>query len=398
MKLFNCGHSRTAGVLLPLSLALIAGGAEGLQGQSIFSSAGALGAPTQSVDARARMLGGITVGMKSVHWTPTDPAGAADFILPTIAATSEISSESEDGGPVSGRTRFPAFGIAYPYRATVITFGFNGVLSQDWETEVLRSISFGDGREVEAFDRFSARGGISALSLGVARRIAPNVSVGVSGGLLLGSVTYIYTRELSPVDVGSDVELFVDRGFWQSDGQTATASVNWDVSPLLRVGGGVTWNGDLTLRPAEGSTSNALEVSLPLTVRVGAEGTLSPGLSMAASWSRADWSSAAETLDDANAPGVVSEWGTGLEWARGQFRGRPMPLALGYQSRDLPFTFLGDPVSERGVTGGIGVHLVDSEAIPLARAFLSVERGTRDAGARSEAYWRTSVSLRISSR
>jgi hypothetical protein len=366
--------------------------------QSLFSSAGGLGSPTQTMDARARMMGGVSVGMRGPHWTPTDPAAAAGFILPTIAATIEISAEAEAGEAATGRTQFPAFGIAYPYRANVVTLGFSGVLSQDWQTEVLRSISFGDGRTVDAFDRFVARGGISALSLGVARNVLPQLSVGVSGGLLLGSVTYLYSRELSPIDVGPDVELYADRGYWRSGGQTATASVQWRPTPLVQVGAGLTWSGDLQLRPAEGTLGETVEIPLPLTLRLGAEGTLTPGLSMAASWSWADWGDAAEALGNPGAPGGVMEWGTGLEWARAELRGRPMPIAVGIRSRDLPFTFLGDPVTERAFTGGLGLHLVDSDDIPLARAFVSVERGTRDAGLRSEAFWRTSVTLRITGR
>lgn len=366
--------------------------------QSILSSAAGIGAPTQTMDARARMLGGISVGMRGPHWTPTDPAGAARYRLPTISATAEITTESGAGEEPTGRTRFPAFGIAYPYGSNVITLGFSGVLGQEWESEVLRSISFGDGRTIQAFDRFVARGGISALNLGLARNVGSSVSVGVSGGLLLGSLTHIYTRELSPVDVGPEVELYADRGFWQSDGQTVTASVNWDVSPILRVGGGFTWSGDLNLRPSEDTLGEVVDIPLPLTIRLGAEGTLSPGLSMAASWSRADWSEAAEAVGNANAPGAVTEWGTGLEWGRGSIRGRPMPLAVGYRARDLPFSYLGDAVSERAVTGGIGLHLVDSEDIPLARAFLSLERGTRGTGTLDETFWRTSISFRISGR
>jgi hypothetical protein len=365
--------------------------------QSLFS-AGGLGVPTGAADARARMVGGVGIGLSGGHFSPTDPAAAGWLLLPGISASMESGTESFNGGETSGRTRFPSFGIVYPYRGNVYTAGFTGILSQEWRSEVTRVIDFGDGLLVDAVDRFQSEGGIGSAQVGVARRLGSSLSVGVNAGLYLGSVERLFERELDPTEVGPEVEFFSTRGAWRAEGSSVTASASWEPSSVFRLAAGATWSGDLTLEPQGNTTGEAVVVPLPLELRFGTYVTLTPGLGLAVSVSRADWSEAAAAMEDAGSPGTVTRWGVGGEWNAGTVRGRRIPMALGYRSGDLPFSFLGAAASESAITGGLGIHLAENEGIPLARVEVGFERGSRQAEGAEEDFFRTTVTFRISGR
>jgi hypothetical protein len=378
-------------ILLPLA------GPGELHGQSLFSSGG-LGRPNLSPDGRARALGGIEVGLKGVDYAATDPSGKAWILLPGISMTVESEQESLNDGDTSGRTRFPAFGAAYPQGKYVYSLGFTGLLSQDWRSEIDRELDFGGGLRVDARDRFEGKGGIGSMQAGVARLLGSRVAVGVTVGSYLGSLERTFNRELDPGEVGSEVETFSIRGRWQAEGLTASGSASWDVTELIRLGAGFTWSGDLSLVPTEETTGETLTVPLPLELRAGAHATLTPGLALVASWGRADWSEAAEVLADAAAPGVATRWGTGVEWSNSRILGRRAPLALGWRSQDLPFSFRGAAADESAITLGLGVHLAEVEGVPLAQIHWGLERGTRSAGLDEERFWRSTVTVRLSGR
>jgi hypothetical protein len=365
--------------------------------QSLFS-AGGLGVPTGAADARARMVGGVGIGLSGGHFSPTDPAAAGWLLLPGISASMESGTESFNDGETSGRTRFPSFGIVYPYRGNVYTAGFTGILSQEWRSEVNRVIDFGDGLLVDAVDRFQSEGGIGSAQVGVARRLGSSLSVGGNAGLYLGSVERLFERELDPTEVGPEVEFFSTRGAWRAEGSSVTASASWEPSSVFRLAAGATWSGDLTLEPQGNTTGEAVVVPLPLELRFGTYVTLTPGLGLAVSVSRADWSEAAAAMEDAGSPGTVTRWGVGGEWNAGTVRGRRIPMALGYRSGDLPFSFLGAAASESAITGGLGIHLAENEGIPLARVEVGFERGSRQAEGAEEDFFRTTVTFRISGR
>lgn len=365
--------------------------------QSLFS-AGGLGVPTGAADARARMVGGVGIGLSGGHFSPTDPAAAGWLLLPGISASMESGTESFNGGESSGRTRFPSFGIAYPYGGSVYTAGFTGLLSQEWRSEVSRVIDFGDGLLVDAVDRFESEGGIGSAQVGVARRLGSSLSVGLNTGLYLGSVERLFERELDPTEVGPEVEFFSTRGAWRAQGSSVTASASWEPSSVFRLAAGATWSGDLTLEPQGSTTGDAVVVPLPLELRFGGYVTLTPGLGLAVSVSRADWSEAAAAMEDAGSPGSVLRWGVGGEWNAGTVRGRRVPVALGYRSGDLPFSFLGAAASESALTGGFGIHLAENEGIPLALVEVGFERGSRQAEGAEEDFFRTTVTFRVSGR
>jgi hypothetical protein len=395
--LFGRSRYRTCALFLGLvgSLMACAFAPGPVQAQSLLS-AGGLGFPAGNPDGRARMLGGAQVGIRGGHFSATDPGASGWAFLPGITAAMEVSMEDRDDAPTSGRTRFPTMGIVFPLRGNVYSLGYSGFLSQEWRGQSEHSVDFGDGRLVEALDRYEGQGGVSVLQAGVARRLRSNLAAGVSFGWYGGVVERNFIRDLDPAVVGFDVEPFQLQARWQARGHRVTASASWDATPIVRVGVGVTAPGDLELRPVGPTQGGTVEVPLPLELRLGTEVSLASDLSLVGSLTRADWSDAAAALGDDGSPGSVHQYGIGVEYTGGSLRGRGLPFALGYRAGDLPFSFLGASVSESMFTGGVGLHLSEFDGIPVSSVHLGLERGTRRAGETEERVLRATVTFRVS--
>ena len=384
---------RVAAVTLAL-LVIGSGVAPGqAQAQSVFNSGG-LGLQTDPMDARARGVGGVGVGLSGWQMLMTDPAAAAGLRLPSISGTFQPSVTQVSGAPEAGGTRFPLVGTSYPFGRHVFTAQFGSLLDQEWAVTAERLVDLAAG-PTPALDRYESQGGIGQARLGWATRIGEQLAVGVGVGSLVGSVERRFTRELESGAVEGGLENFRQVGEWRVSGATAIAGVNWFPSDLLHVGASLEWVGDMTLAPVRGTEGVDRSYSMPLTLRTGGTFTLAPDVRLVMGVSRADWSGVDGDLGGDAARDVVWGYGGGVEWARGTVRGRAFPLRMGYRVQELPFHVRGEAAEEKALSAGFGINLADAQDLPLARLDLSVERGSRDAGALSEEYWRTTVSLRL---
>lgn len=380
-------------VLLLAALGTLLPAPGGLAGQSALGSGG-FGLLSEGLDARARGLGVPGIGLGGWHLSPTDPAAAAGLALPSVTATFQPSVSDADGALEAGATRFPAVGASYPFGRHVISLQFGSFLDQEWTARVEHTLDL-SGQPVEAVDTYEAMGGIGHVRVGWATRIGPSLAVGLTAGSYVGSLERRFSRSLDDAAVGPDVAPFQTRGRWRTSGPLASAGVIWEPTSLLRLAVSGEWSGELELDPVPGTDAEFLEVPMPLTVRAGGTFALTPAVALAAGLSRADWSDTRRVLGPDDVREVTWGYGAGAEWMAGSVRGRQVPLRFGYRQQQLPFHSEGQPVEERSWSGGLGFHLVDSGDVPVARITLSMERGSRDAGALSEDYWRTTVSLRL---
>lgn len=365
-----------------------------LAAQSLLARGG-LGIPSEALDARARGLGGVGVGLVGWGIFPTDPAAAAGLRLPSITATFQPGTASVDGeGGRSGHTRFPVLGLSYPFGANVFTLTMGSVLDSEWDARSPVVLELA-GEEVEGTDIYRSRGGIGQVRVGWARRVTGSLAVGLSAGTQVGSLERTFSRELDPEQVGSDVDPFRTGARWDAAGAVATAGVAWDPSELIRIGGSMAWANGLRLSPVEGSGGESRTFSVPTEYRLGGTGSLSPELALALSMSYADWSRVGDELEDGATRGATWGFGGGVEWTGGSLRDRAMPIRLGYRSQEFPFLVQGEAAGERAFTGGLGIHLADFDDIPVARLEIGIQRGNRDAGDLSERFWRTTVSVRL---
>lgn len=395
MSRFSLRAGIAVAATLLLSLAVASHG----HAQSLLSASG-LGTPVDPLDARARALGSIGVGLSAGTILPTDPAGAVGVSLPTVTATLQPTVGTTEGlGPDAdlATTRFPLFGLAYPVGSDkVITVSVGSYLDQNWALNVDGSVDLA-GEPVGVTDAFVSEGGVSAVRVGWGQKIVENVTVGVTAGLHVGELRRRFTRSFDSVGVGRDVEEFDQSGRWRLAGPTASVGVAAEPIQALRLSGSLTWSGDLEAEPQDDTRGAARDFPLPLEYRVGASLTLTPGLGAHAGLSYADWSQTGRALTSGGSRGAAVSVGGGLEWSRLRLLNRRFPLRLGVRSSQLPFTFSGEDASELVFSTGLGMNLVESdEGVSLAGFDFAVEFGSRDAGSVTESFTRFSASLRVS--
>jgi hypothetical protein len=371
-----------------------------LSGQSLLSTRG-LGLPLEALNARSRALGSEGVGLLGGNLNPSDLSSATGLLIPTVNFTVQPhwGSGTLDGESVKSQgTRFPLLGLAYPVSDlnAMVTLTFGAFMDQRWEVEEKGTVVL-EGVSTPVTNTFRADGGISALRLGWAQRLGRFFSLSASAGLHMGSVTLTYRRTFDSLSVTSpQVVPFSDGGKWRYEGPTATVGASWDVPNLLRLGGSLTWSGELRARPSEDTSGKGVSYDIPTTVRLGASGILTPRLSVNLGMSYADWAPNEGGLGPETAAGGVWSFGGGLELEASGLGGRTLPLRVGMRRTDLPFLFEGVKPVEQIFSGGLGLNLTQAERFVLAGVDLAVERGSREAGALKEDFWRGTVTFRVS--
>lgn len=369
-------------------------------GQSLLSAYG-FGTPMEPVDARALALGGIGLGLPGNALSGFDPTSGARLVLPAVVFTNQttwndVTSADEPSSSVA--SRFPSMGVLYPVRPVgTFSVSLSGVLDQTFRVEQERVIqSATTSTEARVTDIYDSDGGVSVLKVGLARPVTPNISVGVTAGTYIGNVTRVLTRRFDSLEVETSVPPFETRGDWAYSGLVMAAGVTADVGTVARLSGAVSLGGDLEATPGDDTEGSAVTVSMPVTYRFGATGILSDQLRLMAGLSYADWSDAGAGLPASSGTSVL-RLGGGLEWGGASILGKPSQLRVGYRQNDLPFRRTGDPVvSESALLGGLGLDLLTQQNQVLARADLSVERGSRTAGSLEERFWRMAISIQIS--
>ena len=370
-----------------------------MSAQSLYASRG-LGLPLISTDARALALGGIGVGLTGADFSLVDPSAAAGITVPGVAFSFQSSwADAEEDGVASdfSGTRFPFLSLGYPTSFGTVTVAIGTVVDQRWIATSTEQIDLdGAGRTGVVTDRFESDGGISSVRLGLARTLPGGISLGAQVGRNIGDVSRIFTRSFDSLDVGAPVPDFTAGGRWSYRGWTAAIGASASLGSVLRVGGSYTWSSELDALPDEGTEGAEGSFGLPAELRVGATATLSPELRIIGGLQSSTWSSADEDLSVGGARDILS-WGGGLEWAGASVLGKPSSLRLGYRAAELPFTTDGatDP-TETAFTGGLGMDLLTSGEVLLARLDLALERGLREAGTFEERFWRFSTSVRVS--
>ncbi len=377
--------------LLPVLALLLTLAAPG-SAQSLLG-AGGLGIPAEPLDARSRALGMPGIGLSGWQLTPMDPGSSGGLFLPTITATFQPSVTTLDGVE-SGETRFPVIAVSYPYRHLVFSLQFGSFLEQGWDARVPRTVNLG-GEMVDAMDFFEGRGGVGQARFAAGYRVVESLSVGASVGTYVGSIERRFGRQLDPTQVGPDVELYQIQGQWRASGLSITGGAVWDPSPLLRLGATLTLSDDLTLTPMDGTDGEARGYAIPMEVRAGGSFGLTPSTALVLGVTWADWAETGEALSGDGSRAGTWSYGGGIEFSGNSFRGRPLPLRVGVRERQLPFHFQGAEASERTYSGGFSLNIAQSEDLPVARIEFGLERGNRDAGALSEQFWRTTISVRL---
>jgi hypothetical protein len=386
---------RSCGIALAVLLAVSAPASA----QSLLASRG-LGLPLFPTDSRSLALGGVGVGLTGAELSLVDPAAPAGLAVPSVAFAfqSTWADADEDGvGSDFSGTRFPFLSLGYPTGFGTVTVSIGSVLDQRWIASSSSTIDLdGEGGQGVITDRFESDGGVSSARLGLARTLPGGVSVGVQIGRNIGDVSRIFSRSFDSLDVGASVPTFNAGGRWSYRGWTTAFGAAGTIADVLHVGASYTWSSELDALPDEDTDGSEGSFALPSELRLGATAILSPQLRVSGGIQTASWSDASDDLPVGAARDVVS-WGGGIEWAGASVLGKPSALRLGYRSAELPFLLddASDPL-ETAFTGGLGMDLLSSGDVVLARLDMTLERGLRDAGSFEERFWRFSTSVRVS--
>lgn len=399
-----------------LALSLLLWAPSGLAAQSLFTTAG-LGLPNQPLDARARLLGGVGVGLFGANASLVNPAEAAAFTTRGVSATFQPTSRSlelEGGEGELGGTRFPLITILYPLTdRVVVQAGFGAFLDQSFGVEVSDSVAVG-GDNVGVRDVLESSGGLSQMRVGASVQLAPDLVVGLAAGAYTGSLTRSVTRTFA--DSLNRLRPFSDEARWSYSAPLVSLGARWDPLSRLRVGGALTFAGELDADGEDGTPDRAFD--MPLQVDIGASGILSANLLVSGAFRYADWSAAGEEFDASAdptqaAPAAGDEWrvGAGLEWGGLGTGTRSFPVRVGFRVGKLPFRPVvrsedalpqeADRPTEWSAGAGLSFRLTGQDSGPGALVDAGVERGrisADGAGALpdiTESYWRFTLSLGV---
>lgn len=363
------------------------------QAQSLLSARG-LGLPLEPVDARARGLGGVPLGLPEPSMSLVNPAAAVGLPAPGLAVTfqaDEVSAEAGEQADDFTTARFPVVQLAFPVGERLVgTLGYASVLDQNWAVTREDSIDIA-GSRLGVTDRFRSNGGVARLRGGVGYRALPRLDVGAAVDVYTGALRDSVFR-LFPATSGLGSTVTGTTYEWQGVGLSAGARWRGDAFSLsAAVTGGTTLTAE-----AQDSGVVGKDYSLPLQVDAGASARIAQQALVAVSARWAGWS----TLDEDLAAGSggardATQFAGGIEYEGLRFIGRPVPLRVGARLSQLPFRWDegSEFVDERAVTGGFGIVFAGGGA----NLDLSAERGWRggDAAGFDESFWRVSLSLAL---
>lgn len=375
--------------------------------QSLFSASG-LGVPLDATDARARVLGGLGIGLLGLDASLVNPASPAGTLRKGASAVMVSAPRTITLGNQRGYatgTRFPLIRAVVPFATRwVATVAYGGYLDQSWAITADRMEAIGTDT-VPVQDNTQSTGGVAQYRVGLAYSLGSRIALGIAAGGYSGQQQIILHRRFTDTTTLTEVESFQSRLARSYYAPLISAGVRWDPVTFARLGASVTVPGKLSVRAEQGLLENNT-VPLPVQVAGGASAYLSPGLLLAASARWSGWSSANDALTTASTPAGLAaardtwEVGGGLEYGSTGRQGRALPVRLGFRYAQLPFSFNGQLPSEWSVGGGLGLRTGPSTD-PQALVDLGVERGALGStanGGLQETFWRISLSVSLFSR
>lgn len=366
--------------------------------QSLFARSG-LGFAADALDARARGLGGVALGLPEFSFALINPAGTAFVPAPALQVTyqPERASAELDGESSSVSTaRFPLIHIALPLGDRwAVSLGYGSLFDRTGAVERRDSITIG-GETLPLLDRAVSRGGVARFRVGGSRRIGERLAVGVGVDVYTGSVRDSLIREFGdPCLAGGGIGLAptCQTAQQQFSGVGYTAGARWMPAEGATVAAAVGVGGTLHTKSDEATVADR-EVDLPTTLAAGASARVATNTVLALSGRWAGWS-------DTEVVGTESRdaWSVagGLEWDALSLGEQNFPFRVGARYETLPFREIGstetDWADEAVVTGGTGALLAGG----AARVDLAAEYGSRGGAAAglSESFWRAAFSVTV---
>jgi hypothetical protein len=346
-----------------------------------------LGFPDLGVAARSAALGGGNAAFDGE--STVNPAAFGSWTGTTGWAVASSSSRSFDAGSGASSltsTRFPVFGFASDVSPRlVVAVTASDYLDRNWSVLQTDTVQPRDSALV-VNDQTKSQGGVSDLAVSAAYRM-PRLVLGLGLHLLTGSVQTSVLRKFVtdslaylPFAVQSSTTY---RGVAASFGVVA-APLPWvALAASLRVAG----------RLRAESPDATVDVPMPVELHFGLSAQPLAGLELATTVGYASWSRASAALLASDSEPARNTWSVGAGAGLSLLRvGRsPVPLRVGYRWRQLPFPIGGAALTEHAASLGLGFTAAGGRAT----VDVSVERGTRAAGATRESFTTTMLGLTV---
>ncbi len=382
-------------LLLFVSLALAVGGISPASAQSLLAGRG-LGLVVEPLDARARGLGGVALGLPEPSLSLLNPAGVAGIPAPALHVTYQpdrVSTEWANRTFTATTARFPVVQVGLPIGPRfVLALGYGSLLDRNWAVQRDTTMLIGEDT-VAIVDRFASRGGVARIRAGGAysfgERLAVGVGVDVYTGAARDSVSRAFdSATLQPVRFGS---------LWTYSGIGVTAGVRWVPSAARAPAASVGSGGTLEAESADTLQRVVRSYSLPMNLGLGASGRITANTVLALSGRWSGWSAADQELTGVG--GARDTWTVsgGVEWDALSVGEQVIPFRIGARYATLPFRWQGAGeegwLDERALTAGLGLMLAGG----AARTDLALERGSRggEGAGISESFWRMAISLTV---
>jgi hypothetical protein len=365
-----------AALVAVLPGALAAQGALSVQG---------FGYPTGQLSSSSLSMGGASAELDPA--TALNPAalGANGRYSVYMQFEPEFRRTSFGSGEASSSTmRFPAFLISGGGRRFTGGISATTLLDRTWRNVYSDSQNVG-GDVVPSTITAASNGAITDARLGGAYWINAKLQVGLGVHALVGENRLEFGRTFpGNTNIGGVGQVST----LSYSGRAVSAGAIWLPTPGLVVGASVRKGGKMEARSDDAPLSKA---DAPDRFGVTLAWTAIPNTTFAARFDHVGWSAMdglgtaqLETFD-------ANDVGLGVEVVGPRIGGAPSFARLGLRSRTLPFAAAGDKVSERALSGGVGVPLARGRA----QIDLTVQRAARSAASTDEKSWFVSIGLGI---
>ncbi|HET6232960.1 MAG TPA: hypothetical protein VFE05_22980 [Longimicrobiaceae bacterium] len=385
------------GPALALAAAAAVLAPSGARAQSLLASRG-LGYSLEPMDARARALGGIGLGLPGANFSLVNPAGTVGLAAPALVIAFQpdfYRTETSAGRNTGTTARFPLIHAVFPIgRRFAGSVGYGSFLDQHWQTETSDTVLIG-GTPRGVKDRFLSAGAVARLRVGGGYLLSSRLAVGAAVDVLTGSARDSVTRTFT--DSASTLAATVYGTDWSYGGVGFAGGVRWN--PVEPVNLSVAVAGGGHIRADAGSDTLAANRTYPrpIAVDLGASGRVAPNTTLAVAGRWMQWSKASDALVASGGARDLRSASAGVEFGGFSLGGRNLPLRVGGRWTELPFawgtaTTAGEFPTEKALSAGLGARLAGGAAL----VDFTGERGKRAAGAAfDESYWRLSLSLTL---
>lgn len=374
MRPFLHGVATAAWFLLPA--ASLAQGALSVQG---------LGYPTGQVSSGSMGMGASTAEADAA--SSINPAALATVGRYSVYMQFEPEFRQTRGAGINDNAstmRFPGFSGTFGYRRFVAGLSFSTLLDRTWANTYADSQVVG-GVTYPSSLRAASNGAINDARFAASYFVSERLQVGLGVHVLSGENRLEFGRAFpDSTGLGSIAQTSVVN----YSGRAFSAGLMTRPLSGLVVAASARFGGKLGSQ-RDGET--LADGAAPSRYGVGFTWIGIPSTVLSVRYDRTAWTDLRDLVSDTLPLFDATEIGLGAEVAGPRLFNAPMALRLGFRDRGLPFGAQGDQVSERSVSGGVGLPLGRGRA----QVDLALQRSTRRAAGLTERSWFVGVGLGI---